>query len=103
MATLPFLFYVPLLMTEEVSLFVEALEAYVNARLKLAFGDTDYLKEAVEIVDARNLLFREAGERSTDETENIYALAELTRPDEDTMEYVAHRGRIEAIARNFFW
>lgn len=90
-------------MTEEVALFVDALSAYVNARLQAAPAGADYVQEAVEIVDARNHLFRCAGERATDEVENVFALSELSRPDEETLELVAHRGRIAAIARNFFW
>lgn len=90
-------------MTEESRQFVEALSSFVASLLHRAGGDAEYLRDAIEIIDARNLLFREIGEHATDETDNIYALRELARPDEDTMEFVPDLGRIEAIARNFFY
>lgn len=82
--------------------FVKALEVYIHHLLQLAGSEAEYLREAVEIVDARNLLFRHAGEQATDEARNIYSLADLCCLDKETMAHIPNRGRIVAIARNFF-
>ena len=62
----------------------------------------NYNVEALEIVDARNHLFRHAGKRVTDESENIYALRDLCHVDEMSLDFVPDRQRMAAIARNFF-
>lgn len=82
--------------------FVNALETYVHHLLRLQGNEVEYLRNAVEVVDAHNLLFRDAGEQATDETQNIYALTDLCCLNKDTMTYIPNRGRIIAIARNFF-
>lgn len=82
--------------------FVEALMAYVHAALRDSGEAADYCRMAVRIVDARNLLFCSAGACSTDETEDIFALRDLCCIDEETMEFVPDRGRIESVARNYF-
>lgn len=81
--------------------FVEALARYVDDALRHAAGGGDYISGAVQIVDARNHLFREAGNRSTDEEAGIYALRDLCRVDEDTLDTVPNRQRFAAIAREY--
>lgn len=82
--------------------FVDALEAYVRAALQDSGEPADYCRMAVRVVDARNLLFCSAGAQATDETEDVYALRDLCCIDEDTLEFVPDRGRIESVARNYF-
>lgn len=81
--------------------FVQALASYVATEIRHSGEPADYNNEAVEIVDARNHLFRSAGSRATDEAENIYALRDLCRVDEDTLEYEVDLGRLRSVARNF--
>lgn len=90
-------------MTTDVKDFVDALEAYVRAELTASGEPADYNVDALEVVDARNHLFRPAGRRATDEAENIYALRDLCRVDEESMTFVPDRGRMAAIARNYFY
>ena len=90
-------------MREEIKDFVDALESYVKAQLLASGEPADYNVEALEITDARNHLFRPAGKRATDEAENIYALRDLCRVDETSLDFVPDRQRMEAIARNFFY
>lgn len=89
-------------MTEEQREFVAALLAYVRAALASAEEPADYCREAVRVVDARNRLFSPAGQQPTDEAENVYALRDLCRVDEDTLELVPDEGRVGSISRNFF-
>ncbi len=89
-------------MTAETKDFIDALEAYVRERLAASGQPADYNVEALHVVDARNHLFRPAGKRPTDEADDIYALRDLCRVDETTMEMVPDRGRLAAVARNFF-
>jgi len=88
--------------TEEQREFVAALLAYVRVALASADEAADYCREAVRVVDARNHLFCPAGRCTTDEAENIYALRDLCRLDEDTLELVPDEGRAGSISRNFF-
>ncbi len=80
--------------------FVAALERYVRTRLAEIGGEAEYCREAVEILDARNRLFRDAGQRETDEVDNIYALRDLCRIDEDTMMLTPDRGKLQNAGRN---
>lgn len=89
-------------MNDEQRDFVAALLAYVRAALASAGEAADYCREAVRIVDARNHLFCPAGRRATDESENVYALRDLCRLDEDTLEMMPDEGRVASISRNFF-
>lgn len=89
-------------MNDEQRDFVAALLAYVRAALASADEAADYCREAVRIVDARNHLFCPAGRRATDESENVYALRDLCRLDEDTLEMMPDEGRVASISRNFF-
>lgn len=87
-------------MSKDLENFVAALENFVRVELTAVGAEEEYCRDAVQILDARNLLFRNVGQRSTDEVENIYALRELCRIDEQTMDLVPDEGRIRAIARN---
>ena len=89
-------------MSDDMTDFIDALAAYVAERL--AGGDVapDYNVERVLIVDARNHLFRPAGKGGTDEADDLYALRELCRVDEDSMQTVPNRGRMLRIARNYW-
>ncbi|MBP3228733.1 MAG: hypothetical protein J6M53_08150 [Bacteroidaceae bacterium] len=88
-------------MTHETEEFVSALTSYVRATLPPG-DEADYCREAVQIVDARNHLFRSAGQRATDEEHDIYALRSLCRLDEDTLLFVPDEGRIRSLARTYF-
>lgn len=81
--------------------FISALKRHVAASLRESGEAADYCNRAVEITDARNHLFRDAGTRGTDEAENVYALRDLCRLDEDTMELLPDEGRLRSVARNF--
>jgi len=89
-------------MKEEQRDFIAALAAYVAAALAAADEPAEYCREAVRVVDARNRLFCPAGRRATDESEDVYALRDLCRLDEDTLELVPDEGRIACISRNYF-
>lgn len=89
-------------MTEEVKDFIDALERYVRTEIEASGMPADYNSEALCVADARNHLFHKAGKRTTDESENIYALRDLCRVDEETMNIVPDRARMAAVARNFF-
>lgn len=87
-------------MAEEMENFVVALENFVRMELAAVGGEEEYCHDAVQILDARNLLFRNVGRRSTDEVENVYALRELCRIDEDSFNLIPDEGRICSVARN---
>lgn len=82
--------------------FVEALVNYVKEELQRSGEPADYNVDALKVVDARNHIFRPAGKLPTDEADDIYALRDLCRVDEETMEMVPDKGRIAAVARNYF-
>lgn len=90
-------------MTDDVRDFIDSLESYVQSELAASGEPADYNVEALQIVDARNHLFRNVGKQATDEAENIYALRDLCRVDEETMVIVPDRGRMAAVARNYFY
>ncbi len=83
--------------------FVNALDSFVRAELRLSMQPADYNNEAVQIVDARNHLFRNVGVRATDEEEDVYAIRELCHVDEDTLDLVPNRMKLQAIARSYFF
>ncbi len=89
-------------MTQDAKDFVAALEAYVSAALAASGEPADYNTDALQVIDARNHLFRAAGSRTTDEAEDVYALRDLCRVDEDTMEMKPDRARMAAVSRNYF-
>lgn len=80
--------------------FVEALGGFVRSELARAGADADYCRDAVAVLDARHRLFRNVGQRDTDEVDDVYALRDLCRVDEDTMQLVPDAGRLAAVARN---
>lgn len=82
--------------------FILALADYVRSALLQSGVPADYTTDAVEVVDARNHLFRTVPHSTTDEADNIYALRDLCRVDEDTLEYTVDTGRLSSVARNFF-
>lgn len=63
--------------------------------------DCEYVRGAVQILDARNQLFRLLPHQTTDEATDIYALADLCHVDED-MQTVPDMNRALAVARNYF-
>lgn len=82
--------------------FVNALAAYAGEALRRSGQTIDYCHDALHIDNARSHLFTPAGRRDTDESEDIYALRDLFRIDEVTMDYVIDTQRLQAIARNYF-
>ena len=72
-------------MEKEAQEFVEALCRFVEQELQRD-PDPIYSQKAVKIADARNHLFRIVEPARTDEAEDLYALADLCRLDEDTWE-----------------
>lgn len=89
-------------MINDIEDFVAALEAFVWAELRASMEPADYNNEAIEIVDARNHLFRNVGRQHTDEELDIFAIRDLCHVDEETMETVPDRMKFRAIARNYF-
>ena len=59
--------------------FIDALAAYAREALRTSGQTADYCTDALRIVSARNHLFAAAGQRPTDESEDIYALRDLCR------------------------
>lgn len=89
-------------MIDQTTDFVNALESFVKAELRLSMEPADYNNEAIEIIDARNHLFRNVGHQSTDEELGIYAIRDLCLVDEDTMETIPNRMKFLSIARTYF-
>lgn len=89
-------------MIDQTTDFVNALESFVKAELRLSMEPADYNNEAIEIIDARNHLFRNVGRQPTDEELGIYAIRDLCHVDEDTMETIPNRMKFRAIAKNYF-
>ncbi len=79
--------------------FARALCAYVQHELEEQDGE--YARGAVKVVDARNHLFRTLPQQPTDESEDIFALADLCHVDDD-MRTVANYNKALSIAKNFF-
>lgn len=82
--------------------FVDALENYVKAELRVSGEPADYNTDAIRIVDARNHLFSNVGRQQTDQELGIYAIRDLCRVDENTLETVPDRMRFQSIAREYF-
>ena len=79
-------------MENEINDFVEALARFVEQELSRE-PDPVYSQKAVKIDDARNHIFRMM---------ELYALADLCRMDEDSLQAVPNRGRMLRIARNYW-
>lgn len=82
--------------------FIDALESFVKSELRASMEPADYNNEAIEIIDARNHLFRNVGRMHTDESLNIYAIRDLCHVDEETLETIPNRMKFKAIAKNYF-
>lgn len=89
-------------MIDEKQDFADALEGFVKAEIAQNGHSGDYISGAVEIIDARNHLFRKVEGQVTDEERGLYALRELCRVDEDTLSTVPDRMKFFAIARAYF-
>lgn len=82
--------------------FVEAFECFVRAEIRASGTLADYNKDAIEIIDARNHLFRNVGIHVTDEENGIYAIRDLCRVNEETLETIPDRMKFESLAKTFF-
>ena len=89
-------------MHEEIQDFIDALESTSKRLYAKSLEPAEYTHEALEIVDARNHLFRSAGERATDEEANIYALRDLLHIDVDTLETQVNRGKAQSRGSKLF-
>lgn len=88
-------------MINEKAEFVDALDRFIQSELRHSSEPADYNTESIEIVDARNHLFRNVGNKGTDEELGFFAIRDLCHLDEDTMEFVPNRMRLAAIAREY--
>ena len=79
--------------------FARALCRYVAHELRNQDGE--YVRGAVKVADARNHLFMPQPHQGTDESTDIYALADLCHVDED-MQTVPDMNRALGVARNYF-
>ncbi len=79
--------------------FAEALCRHVAN--ELIGQDGEYVKGAVKVVDARNHYFQTLPHQSTDEAEDIYAIADLCHIN-DEMETEPDMNRALSVARNYF-
>lgn len=79
--------------------FAEALCHYVAQELR--GQDGEYVKGAVQVVDARNHCFRTLPHQITDEAADVYALTDLCMVDEE-MHTVPDLNRALGVARNYF-
>lgn len=87
---------------EDINAFVKALTDFVGAQLHLSPESADYNPDSIQVVDARNHLFRNVGKKGTDEENDIYAIRSLCRIDEETLDIIPDSGRAESVARNYF-
>ena len=84
---------------EQAAEFARALCRYVAHELR--DQDGEYVRGAVKVADARNHLFMPQPHQGTDESTDIYALADLCHVDED-MQTVPDMNRALGVARNYF-
>lgn len=89
-------------MFDEKNDFEIALKRYIIEELRTASEPAEYNKDAIEIVDARNHLFRNVGHAQTDEENNVYAISDLCCVDEETFHIVPNSMKLKAIARNYW-
>lgn len=85
----------------EIDEFVQSLTRFVRTAAEET-DDVMYSRRGVRIADARNHLFIGLDDAQTDESEDIFALRDLCRVDEDTMETVPDEQRMYGIAR-MYW
>lgn len=81
--------------------FINALESHIADALN-RIGDIEYCQESVKIIDARNHIFKSLPNASPDEEHSVFALRDLCRLDEETMQWQVDRNRLRAVARDFF-
>ena len=86
-------------MTEEINDFIEALSRPVEKELQR--NDAVYNTDAVQIVDARNHIFRILENTATDESADIYALSDLCVLSDDMTALPNYR-RLRRIAGNYW-
>lgn len=79
--------------------FASALTSHVQDFLR--DHDPEYVQEAIQVLDARNHLFRTIPAHPTDESQDIYAIRDLCHVDEE-MQTVPDPHRILSVARNYF-
>lgn len=79
--------------------FASALCRYVAEELR--WQDGTYPQGAVQVIDARNHLFRTLPTQHTDEADDIYSLAELCHVDE-LMQTLPDLNRALSVTRNYF-
>lgn len=84
---------------EQAAEFARSLCRYVAQELR--DQDGEYVRGAVKVADARNHLFMPQPHQGTDESRDIYALADLCHVDED-MQTVPDMNRALCVARNYF-
>ena len=84
---------------EQATEFARALCRYVAQELR--DQDGEYVRGAVKVADARNHLFMPLPHQGTDESVDIYALADLCHVDDD-MQTVPDLNRALGVARNYF-
>ena len=84
---------------EQANEFARALCRYVAQELR--DQDGEYVRGAVTVADARNHLFMPLPHQGTDESVDIYALADLCHVDDD-MQTVPDMNRALGVARNYF-
>ena len=85
--------------TEQIREFAEALCRLVARELQQQDGE--YVRGAVRVLDARCHLFLLAPHQTTDEAEDVFALSDLCRVDED-MQTIPDMNRALSVARNYF-
>lgn len=82
--------------------FIEGLTRFVAEALHRADEGGDYIRGSVQVLDARNVLFRLSPLHSTDEEQDRYALRELCKVDDESLQTIPDAGHIERVARNYF-
>ena len=81
--------------------FINALASHVADAIS-RIGDIEYCQEAIKITDARNHIFQDLSNASSDEEHSVFALRDLCRLDEETMSWHVDINRLRTIARDFF-
>ena len=89
-------------MLDEKMEFAEALKDFINLSLAHHGQEAEYSTDAVEIVDARNHIFRLVPNTGTDEELNRFALQGLCRLDECSLNLTPDIQRLLAVAKDFF-
>lgn len=87
----------------EIEEFISSLRGYVEEQLRTEGLEAEYIRTAVHIVDARNHIFESVGDRSTAEEENVFAIRDMLCVDSDTLEMCVNMGRLQSIARIYFY